>query len=338
MLLAVLVGLASLALVEVGMRLLDPPMRAQMIRAGPDLELRNVEGVPLWRGLAQSPARWNLSCRDAHPDARGVVFVGSSILAGVALEAEQTLSAALQRRFDADPPAGPPLCMHNLSQPAFAFDQKLAVTQQVLPQLSPAVLVWELWGTDTARYVWVGDAAMRSGALETGPDGLPNPLRLPTTLNAWLLSWSRTWLQVDVGLSRSGARQAGQDWDEIFEQGMPRVLDLARRHGAQVLLLAAPPLDRSFRASLAENPPQVRLGRALAEQHDDVHFLRIEGLLADDDFEALRLDPCCHYVEAGHSRIAETLDPHLRALLGDRSARPDPHDADADDQPPMRAE
>jgi len=313
---ALLVLAATLGLVEGWLRVANPPLRAQVVRSTLDTDLEDIDGVPVWTGRTHSPGRWNLSCADARPESRGVVAVGSSIFAGVSLTADQTFGTLLQARLDDQPPPGAPACVHNLSQPGFAFRQKLAVATHPPETLRPAVYLWELWSTDTADYVWLGPrAAMRVGTLRTGADGLPNPLHLPARLNRFLLRWSLTWLHVDVGLAKAGTVMGSRSWEQIVDEDLPALLDLVDAQGARLVLLTTPPLHDSFRASLAEQPEQVQLIAPIAAARDDVDLVRIEQLLVDDDVEALRLDPCCHYNAAGHRRLAEVLEPIVRRAL-----------------------
>lgn len=320
--LKVLLGLASTALVLLAVELAvrtwaDPPQRTQVLRPSREIRMETLDGVPTWSSPAHSATRWRLECAAERPQADAVVAFGSSILAAVSVEPEQAWSALLQAALDAAPPGpGPAPCVHNLAETAFGHEQKVAVARHRLPTLRPRLLIWEVWGTDTARYVQVGDNAIRLGDLAVDDSGLPNPLDLPAPLNRWLLARSATWLRVVIGLSPEVRPSPGQlepAW--IYGEDLPALHAGLAPQGVELLLVAAPPLHQPFAASAAEWSELERQAAAFAARTPGVHMLRLAEELVEEDHEALRLDPCCHYNEAGNRAVARVLEEAIRPLL-----------------------
>ena len=98
---------------------------------------------------------------------------------------------------------------------------------------------------------------------------------------------------------------------------------LARTSGTKTAYLWFPPLDVPFSKTVENHRNGVAVGPSelFARLRDwwanagNVPFLDVATLLTNDDVEALRLDPCCHYNEAGHRRLAEALRPFLFHVL-----------------------
>lgn len=305
--------LLALVAAELAVRVLRPTPRAQVIEGSRRVELRLSEGVPVWTTRDDPRARPDETCRAARPGAAQVVGLGSSIFYGVELAPAQTWAPRVQALLDQ---AGLPTCVHNLSGPGFSALQKRQLLREVAAPLSPRVVLWELWGTDVLEYRMLGGRAWRMGVLRAGPDGYPNPLSLPLAVNRLLFDSSAAWRYATAAIAPAEDRPAG-DWNAVLDGPVAEALALAERSGGQLLLVAMPPLDRSFAESAdGDDRMATQAARWIAARAGrPVRLLRAAELLRGDDHVDLRLDDCCHYNEAGQARLAEVLAPHVEAAL-----------------------
>jgi hypothetical protein len=96
------------------------------------------------------------------------------------------------------------------------------------------------------------------------------------------------------------------------------VIELARSNAARLVVYRAPPLDRPF----AETVKHPSAGEALLEEllrADGVPYYALARELAGHDFTELRLDPCCHFNEAGHQALVPILERIVRENIDDRA-------------------
>lgn len=308
--LALLLGVAGAAVaVEVGVRMVEPRERVQVVREHDRVSV--VDGVPVWSS-AYDDDRHNLECATAHPERRRIAAFGSSILFGSGVAPDETWAATLQARRD-------DLCVINFAQPAFAFEQELAVARQHLPELEPAVVLWEVWATSMEHFVVVGDGAYNFGSIEVGADGYPaSPL--PGPLHRALFRGSLVYQHLVLGTARQAHR--GEVWGRFVEEELPKVLDLVPAE--RLVLVFAPPLEHPF-AETAAHP--VDFERAVLPWAEDngVATLRLAAALEDEDVEALRLDPCCHFNAAGHRVLADVLEEVIGPGYEGRPSTPGGH-------------
>jgi hypothetical protein len=203
---------------------------------------RVVDGVPLWREAWRSGPLEDFGC-DAP---RRALLLGSSIFAGVELDPAETLGPRLQAEV-------PGLCVHNLSQPAFAFQNQLAAAQEApagpLAGRPPSVIVWEMWANSAHTHEVIGDTAYNFGtlALDGGP---PNPLGLSHRWNRALFRWVSLYRHVNVRIARPPTVAPDQDKTaQDFAAGpLQGGVDLAEALGAQLIVVYMPP-------SIAPPPP-----------------------------------------------------------------------------------
>jgi hypothetical protein len=97
-----------------------------------------------------------------------------------------------------------------------------------------------------------------------------------------------------------------------------RELEVIRREcdagGTRLVVALFPDLDDPL--SKPESKPTAHFYgdiRAWATAHN-VPTIEVRELLANEDVEAIRLDECCHYNEAGHVVIAASLETELERL------------------------
>ncbi len=313
--LAALTTVLCLLGIELAFRVVDPPTRAQPVRDTESNELWLVEGVPLWRQRQDVRTRVDQPCRDSNPQALDVVGLGSSILHGVGVDPAQTWAPILR---DILAEQGVEACVHNLSAPAYGAAQKQHLLRESLPAL-PAirVVIWEVWGTDVMDYRMLGSMAWRMSDLVVDAEGYPNPLALPSPLNRQLFQRSAAWRYTILGLTPAQERPV-HDWDSVLAGPVSEAHRVARDNDATLLLLVMPPLDRPFATTADDPKDKLRMRfQAWAEARADqgVVLLSLAELLRDEDVEALRLDPCCHYNADGQRRIAEVLAPAVLDAL-----------------------
>lgn len=291
--------LLGLAVAEGVARQLDLP-RIQTIGLGGTARL--VDGVPVWRDPEGSPARENADCAGPR-----VLLLGSSILYGSGLEPDASLGPALEARL-------PGLCVENLAQPAFTFDNQRAVADERLARApTPEVVVWEVWQNSVNRIDVIGDAAYNFGELEVDAGGVPSVLGFGPGANRALFAASALVRQLSVRLaptSRTGA--LAPRWEAFADGPLRGALDRVREAGATPVLVLMPPLDRPF----AESAAQPFVGYVFVEElaaREGVAVVDAAGRLAGASHEALRADPCCHYNPDGIQALADVLAPEITA-------------------------
>ncbi|MCB9682291.1 MAG: hypothetical protein H6733_12560 [Alphaproteobacteria bacterium] len=308
-------GLALFAgTAEVAVRLLKPTPRLQVVHGGATLEpgvhqIRVLHGEPVW-DEADSAARQDPGCA---PGATDVVLLGSSILWGTGYPHDEVVSHYLQ----ADLAAQGSWCVRNHAQPAFVGTNKLAVAEDVLPRVEPAVVVWEVWANDAGDYTLIGDDAYNVGTVQTDADGWPVAVPgVPTALHHWLFQHSRAWNYLTLAAVPEAPGAYEATWGRMRDTILPRVLALTEAHHGKLLLVFMPFLDKPFAASVAFERDRLRgyqWVHAWAEAHG-VATIDVAQAFVDRDPVALRNDPCCHYNPAGHEALAALLAPTVRRL------------------------
>ena len=297
-LLALLVGLLVAALGgELGVRLVEPPLRLQVVR-GSEVELDLHHGAVAWVPR-QHERRRNEACEGRH-----VVVLGSSILYGSGVGPDQVFSTLMERDG---------LCLHNLSAPGFDLGAKLA-SLAAWEAEHPVDEVWiELWDADVSGYTLLGPDAWRlPPGTRVDASGAPDAFGLPG--NSWLFAWSRLYQLATSSVVPVGSVPTEEIWGDLVDRAA------ASLEGREVVVLVAPRLDRPFADSLTDDRGWAAAGAELALR-TDARLVDLARLLVDEDHLALRADPCCHYAPAGHAALAEGLG---RVLLDGRTDRPEP--------------
>jgi hypothetical protein len=298
-------GLALFAVTaEAAVRYGRPMPRGQIIRSTGKSTIaktmRVTHGQPVWEEMG-TKARHNLGC-DA-PDATHVALFGTSITFGTGYKAPEVLIAFLQQKLDAAEPGA--WCVHNFAQPAFAGSNKLALAEEVLPELKPDVVLWESWN-DHTRYTVVGKDAYNISALRTGDDGYPWLLPLPGPLNRWLFQNSRAYEYGTMALSPQAEGGEQGQWDRYMSGLLPRLIELTEGAGMELVMYMPAPLDRPFAASSDEHPLYVQRAADWADERG-VESRFLADALRDWDHVELRHDPCCHLNPKGHEVVAEVM-------------------------------
>jgi hypothetical protein len=285
---------------EVAVLVLRPTPRVQVVRRSEVVSLDDIHGVPVWRSRWPEVAAHG--CDDAPASAFRVLMVGSSILRGSGVEGHETVTTLLQARFPAAE-----VCVDNVSEPAFTAPQKRMAALARIRDAPPDLVIFEVWHNDDGTWVLLGDDAISVGALRVGSDGLPT-LGPTGSAHRALLRGSALYRFLTLTLAEDPARQRdlGARWARMLPREVGPVVEAARAVGADVELWVMPPLDRSFRASLAAPGADYGAVWAWAEA-EGVPWVRVAELFGDRDPEAVRVDPCCHYNAAGHAVLADAM-------------------------------
>jgi hypothetical protein len=323
-----LLGLLATAVAgEVLVRAWTPTPRIQIFRPEGDLkreEPRIVEvddGVPTWSFPSAAP-RYDLDCPTRHPDALRVVVLGSSIFAGVSVDPTKVFTQQLAQTLF----PGEHVCVMNLAEPAYSFQNQAKVAERYLETLRPDLVVWEIWGNSPWPYKVLDGTAYRFRSLIVGEDGTPNPLRTWPPLHRWLIPRSRLYelavLSLAVEMHPAWIRRHVATYaDGPFTDTLRWVTDELQ---IPVLAVFCPTLDRPFaeQRDARLHPDPKRRDERYIELERVVDALRLPKLHLDARFaelgvqpEDIRLDPCCHYDEGGQAVLAEAVAPEIRSLL-----------------------
>jgi hypothetical protein len=298
--------LLGLILAELSVRLFRWTPRAQIVRGS---GLHEVAGVPVWE---QTDDRYNRVCVEQHPERARILFFGSSITYGVGLSAAEAFTAGLQEALNATQPS-PGFCVLNFAQPGFAFEQKYAVAKQEVPRYRPALIMWEDW-VEWHPYRMIGDAAYGVGDMRVRPDGLVGMSYVPDPVNRLLFRHSRLYEYLTLALGeRIEQRPSGLVLPGWFDRHLAEVTALAASANARLVLYLAPPLERPFAETAAAPPDWHGFIVDFATRHG-VPVYQLQRELIDQDYLALRLDPCCHFNAAGHRALV----PIMRRIVLER--------------------
>jgi hypothetical protein len=291
-----------------------PSPRYQVVRHG-NAEIENVGGVPVWRDRPGQRA-WRTQCLGERPESPRIAVFGSSIFNGSGVPPEKVFSTLLQDMIDADV-GDKTSCILNFAQAGFSLGQKLALAERHIPEHKPRWVLWEVWANDAFPYRFLGDSAFALRDAAVDELGYPAAgIGIPW-LHRWLFRNSRAYEHLT--LSQVPERPSGLSWPDLMRvrvlPGMDRLVELCKTHGCDVLVLPAPSLGRPFAEQHADESYLVIRDWAAERK---VHYQLISELLADQDHQAIRLDPCCHYNEAGHRVLAERIAKRLSPLLRSR--------------------
>jgi len=320
---AVIGLLATLAMAEAAIRWVSPNPRVQVVRPssfssddGPGKVL-DVEGTPIWRHRG-STLREHLDCDE--PQRPKALLLGSSILFGVGLEAQDAVSGRLPELLAPD---GEGWCVHNHSQPAFTAQGRLAVARQVLPILKPKVVVWEVWTGDAGTYEIIGDTAYELSSFPVDSAGFPRVSWAPAPIHHLLFTRSTLWEIGTLALLQRDNRRYASAWRRVTDETLPEILHLTQANGGQLMLVVMPPLDRPF-ADAIEPHRDFSFYRPLYTwaKREGVPVHDVAKALIHESHEALRLDPCCHYNEDGHRALAQAMAPWIEAASSQEQLHP----------------
>lgn len=295
-----ILGLAvGLGLAEAWVRLRRWAPPQQIVRG---FGLHSVDGVPVWE---VTDDRYNRRCADEHPERTRILFFGSSITYGDRLAAGEVFSTALEARLNALRP-DPGFCVLNFAQDGFTFEQKYAVARAEVARYRPALIMWEDW-VEWMDYSLIGDTAYGTTGYVVRPDGFIGIAGVPAALNRVLLLHSRAYEYAALRFGERVNRPPEREEATAFVNGrLIRVLELARSASAKLVLYLAPPLDRPFAETAAAPPEWQRVLVDFARAHG-VPAYPLQNELIDQDYLAVRMDPCCHYNAAGHRALVPVM-------------------------------
>lgn len=302
---------ATFGLGEAAVRLLRVEPRVAIFRQSdtpPRLLLSERHGRVVWRQPERAgpggSARENLGCEAD----RRVHLYGDSIAFGAGLDAADSLGPRLQAAL------GPGWCVRTFAQPGSTVWPQLAFAMEHVPADRPQVVVQQLWYGSPRVPTRLGDAAYDLHGLATDADGYPT---LPAGLGgAWhhaLFDTSRFWAWMTFALA-TPCPTCGRGWEELVATDLTALHRLVGEAGGRLVLLLAPPLDRSLESLRAEPVPWYDPAIAWAAAHG-VEVLRMEDLWGDARVEDVRRNTCCHHNEAGADALARALAPRVEALL-----------------------
>lgn len=284
----------ALGLAEVGIRVVNPEPRIQILRHDHGVEIETRHGVPVW--LDGDGRRFNRACTDA-PHDRTVLLIGDSITFGAGLTYEESVGVHLQALVDARFP-DETWCVVNAGQPGLVFAPQLALATDLIADLDPDLVFWQLFYGSPNRPSLIGDAVY----VLQGPAEYSEPPRLaPGPLHPVLFNYSHLYQYASLALIPG---RSAPDWEALLDNEVPRAIELVAP--APLIFVLAPKLDRPF-ADHAHDPwPNYAEFKAFAAQ-EGLDVLPLADSLADRDVEALRRNTCCHYNPAGHQAYAEVL-------------------------------
>ena len=286
--------------------------RAQIIRGG---DVRGPGVTPIdWSGtqptweMSNTVARQNLAC--IAEQERRVVMVGSSVFYGSGYEPPEVMSTFLGDRLASD---GEQWCVYNLAQPAYISGNKMEMLRRHLPEIKPAVVLWEVWMNDPGGYSRVGDDAINLTGLLLDSSGTPSMWPVPSAANQALFRVSRAWQLLALGLSVDAEAAYERRWEALIDGPLPELVGLCEQHGCTVGLVMTPGLDTPFEAWHARPPRAYEMVAAWADRNGIAKVSLAEGLIGLTP-EEVRHDPCCHYNPRGHQNVADLLEPFTRGL------------------------
>lgn len=334
-----LAGIAALALFfatgEGLMRALDPTPRAQIVRHGVNVDLQERHGVPIWWS-PETERFWDLDCVKRHPDAPRVMLLGDSIFRGVMVDEARNFSTLVKQQAEAA--VGGPVCVMNVSEPGWSFQQSEAIARDLVPELKPDLFILEMWTNLPEYYDRVGDAAYRFGPVVRGSGNRPHLFE--GAVDDWLFQRSRLWEYTTLALARNQrAAEVDELWGAFLFDEVSPLMEAVIVGGADVLVLATPPLHQPFSATLAERQAALvtedevgmvgNMGRAYAmaeawTQLSGGAWIDLARELEAEPVELVRLDTCCHFNARGHEAIAGVVGPWVVGRLNARLSAPTP--------------
>lgn len=290
------------------LRVLNPQPRVQMIRKDM-LPIRVLHGEPVFVTV-DTPEHQNEGCPSE--GTLDVAMFGSSIFYSTPYTYPQSLAARLQKRLDA---GGEGRCVIDYAQPAHTFDSKLALAKDAIPRFQPEIVLWEVWMNDPGGYTLIDGDAYNLTGLELDGDGYPIAIPLPGPIHRALFRHSRLYWYGTLSVSGmfSGTKDyRDKIWDDVLAEGYPELLRLTRAAGSRLVLVLCPPLDHGFAESADQVPVAYQKVLDFAAANG-IEALILADALRDEDFMALRGDPCCHYNEDGLEAVADVLEAAVNA-------------------------
>ncbi|MBT3217811.1 MAG: hypothetical protein HN348_01860 [Proteobacteria bacterium] len=305
--------LLAVILAEVAVRVIRPTPRVQVVRLkglGSPAYTEVIGNSPIWwQEKEENRARLhNLTCQQDKEDPYTVVMLGSSILGGIGLPVDDIFSIKLQPRLEARRPS----CVHNFSGPGFTFQAELATAKKFIPQTKPNLVFLEVWNTSPFDYTVLNNNAYAFSAFVVDEQGLPNVFGLAPSTNRRLFLLSRLYEYATLSLARQNETSAEKDWTHLADERLQELYDLCREHQAELVLVFAPRLDRSFDEHIRlqgtgwETDPHAPYDYVEAfARRQGLRTFRLEKELQQYAVEEVRLDECCHYNSQGHEALVD---------------------------------
>jgi lysophospholipase L1-like esterase len=314
-----LTALAFVAIGEATFRWLRVEPRVVTIRTTrPELDVRELAGRPVWMER-ESPMmtdvltegrRIHLACKDQ--PGRRVMLLGDSIFFGSGLPPEHGLGPLLEAALQRQDPAW---CVTSFAQPGATLHPQLAFFETFLEPLAPEIVVFEIWYGSPSIPTRLGDRIYYAEAFEH--DALGYPTFAFGVSGPWhraLFERSRLWNYLTFAVAPQCEGSACiPDFPKMITTQLAPAVATVRARGAAPMIVIATPLDRPLPEIAADPPPWFAPVVTWAAEQQ-VPLVRLEQLLVDQDVEAIRLDPCCHFNARGMQLVAERLAPHVAAL------------------------
>lgn len=297
---------AGLGLIEFVLWLKPPRPAVQIVRNqnGAWNRVRLLNGTPVWGSLE----RENRACMERHPGTPSVIFLGDSILYGAGIGDEEVFSNLLDDALNKGLPETQ-VCVVNLAQAGFGFEQSYATAEEALAGKHPTLVFWELWG-EHRDYSLLGEDAYNVDGMRLNADGFPTPSFarwLPAVANRWLFLHSRLYEYTALAFAdRLPAKSLGEDLADYRDGKLARAARLVQGAGGHLVFVLGTPLDEPF-SELRTDNRQESLAAAANEiaRRTGAEVIRLQDLMQDQDYRQVRLDECCHFNPAGHKVLAK---------------------------------
>lgn len=297
---------------EAWARVAKPTPPVQIVRRNVDgvAALDTLHGLPVWRTIDLHPR----ACAEAHPERQRVMFLGSSITHGTDPSGPSNFTIELEQRLNAARP-NPGFCVMNFAESGFTAQLQQAVGSAEIPRYRPALVLWEVWA-EPGRWVLLGDTAYDLYYFKLRRDGYPGLYGVPDGLNHALLARSRfyEYLTLRFGRRDPNARAAIPG---LMRTLLQRLTALTHASGARLAFYQCPRLDMPFREA---GPAATRRDVQAFAEAQGIPMYNLYRELADQDYRALRADPCCHFNAAGHHVLAGIFERIVLEALDGRPA------------------
>lgn len=239
-----------------------------------------------------------------------IAVLGDSVVFGTALSQDQTISAALQRRLDAD---GQTIKVLNLGVPGYGLGELPDRLREAMEAYRPHAVVYVLN---------LNDFALRDTRFEGADNGLYRMYHRPLIKTPWFIRKALYRL-------KKGDVLPSPEWYEWLYEGtrertLPRIAELqriCREHDAGFAIALAPvgagpgrddPRIVSLVADLSE---RVRAGFGLELLDPTAQFAAAAAGMAEG--VAGLIDPTDHYTAPGCEVMGAALEPLVRGLIND---------------------
>jgi len=292
---------------EILIRWINPRPPVQVIRSDKVSfgAVPSADGTPVWHMLGD---REHYSCAALHPERDRIMIFGDSIAFGSGAEPEPAFPALLEQRLNTQYPV-PGFCVMNFATPGFGFDQSWAIAQQEIPRWKPKLVFWEIWG-EGVRYVMLGKDAYSLAVYVKDRNGYPFLSFVPEALNWRLFLHSRMYQFAVLRWGATRNELSPAEDTAFLRSNYAKLTDFTRAHDVRLAIFFPSPLDRPFKQSIWNSKPQW-MWEHVYDQFSarDVSVYDLPSELADQDFEELRADPCCHFNAQGHRVLAQRFEP-----------------------------